>query len=398
MNIPKKPDKHILKLLLRAKLMLAHSQQHIYRKSDFDSMLAVLSLDAAVEYILRIIVEHLNLESYSSQSFDISDVFKLAKSIDGIIKKDTNIISNNLSNIRNLRKVRNLVQHGAMSPQSDMEHFFSNIEEFFKKILVNIFDLDINNLDFFVLVNDKIVRKYLKEAKEHIENKEWLKSIIASRNAFENAYFTKTKNSDISLFLYPAILYGKKGDVPTSYSWHAVKDELEATYLGINDFRYKKFRNYLRYIPLEFQSDKLRGSLVLQREWEKEDALFCYNYVSEVVVNWELQGETDIVNISNKKENMNEKMKIGDILMNILDLGCAYIYPERKMMIELLYVDRETKEKIEKLSLKTNYSIERYVGDKDMEKETIRILEVYSFLAVNEPEKWGVIIWYEEIS
>ena len=60
-RIPKKPDKVTLELLVRARLFLSHAISHSSTNSTIDRMVAIHGLDNTLEFLIRIIIQHLDI-------------------------------------------------------------------------------------------------------------------------------------------------------------------------------------------------------------------------------------------------------------------------------------------------------------------------------------------------
>ena len=131
LSLPQKPTEEILKTLLRAKLMLLHSHEHASQPTEFDNMIAILSLDNSVEYLLRCVASSLDLESLTGKNFEIAELAELAKQINKSLNELASTKLTHIGDIRSLRKVRNLVQHGSIAPQADLERFVTIVERFF---------------------------------------------------------------------------------------------------------------------------------------------------------------------------------------------------------------------------------------------------------------------------
>ncbi|MGA2553989.1 MAG: hypothetical protein ABSF20_04330 [Smithella sp.] len=390
-HLPIQPKPDILKLLLRARQMLSHALEHAGQNSDFDNMIAILGLDSTVEYILRSISFHLDLESITGDSFDIIELSSLAGSINRALQEHAKEQLPYLGEIKLLRQTRNLVQHGAVAPQADLERFSKIVERFFNKILVKIFGFSINELKTSVIIENKLVKNYLQESEDFLDKKEWLKSIIAARNAFENEYFNKIKSTEISIALYPALVRVKEQDDITDYAWYIIKEELELSYLGINTPQHRRFKEYLRHIP------KDSGYTIMQRSWNRQDAVFCYNYVANTLLHWQ-SGEKEKLYKLEFGEQYLFKETIGGIsLSDGAEPGCIYFLKENEIL-NLIYADKERTKRLEKLS-KNKFYIYRTIrykqGKKESDiKEEIMMKGFYKFPIVHEPERWGVIIWY----
>jgi hypothetical protein len=228
----------------------------------------------------------------------------------------------------------------------------------------------------------------------------WLASIVASRNAFENEYFKKIKDAHISLSLYPNIVRAKQMDEFAVYGLETIKEELELSSLGINDQDYRHFQEYLRHIPKEFCSEDNKWQMVMQREWCKEDAVFCYNFAANTILRWQMKEKQKFYTYKPDKEYRFEETIAGIKLGKESDIGCSYIYDDQNRL-SLFYTTKIKKRRFEKLPVGKFYSYKtaRFTDgkkDKDYE-ETIEFLGVHTFLVTNDPERWSVIVWYRSI-
>jgi len=399
-KLPTKPEPVTLKLLLRARLMLSHALEHAGQNSEFDNMIAVLGLDNTVEYILRSISTHLDLESVTGNSFDIIDLSSLAASINKALKEHTDVCLPYIGEIKLLRQTRNLVQHGAVAPQADLARFEKIVERFFNTVLTKIFGFGIEELKTSVAIENKLIKRYLQESENFLDKKEWLKSIVAARNAFENAYFNKIKSLSLSISLYPALIYKREKDDMSSSAWHIVKDELELSYLGINTLEYRRFKEYLNHIPHDLRAEDSGGNIIMQRPWNGQDAVFCYNYAANTILRWQTQEKESLYIPKLDKEYLFKETIGGISLSKGAEIGCFYGYGEKNLLL-LIYADKDKKRLLEKLSQNKDYIYRtiRYVdGNKELDSKCrIRILGVHKFLIVNEPERWGIILWYNEL-
>jgi hypothetical protein len=76
-DLPKRPDAVITTLLARALLFLTHATQHSRLNSPLDRMVSVHSLDNSVEYLLRIVVQHLDIETATGKTLDTTELAAL---------------------------------------------------------------------------------------------------------------------------------------------------------------------------------------------------------------------------------------------------------------------------------------------------------------------------------
>ncbi len=389
------------RLLLRAKMILSHAVEHGSKSSEFDNSLAILGLDNCIEYTLRIIAIHFELETLTGKSFDIPDLPSLAGEIYKTIKDSTGIKLPYLAEIKLLRQTRNLVQHGMVSPKADMDRFIKITERFFDNVLLQLFGLNKYELKLSVVVEDSQVKGFFQKAEDLIDQKDWLLSIVASRDAFENSYYNKIKHASVSLLLYPALIYAKEKNDLTYHSWVVLIKELLLNYLGINTPEYRRFLEFMRHIPKEHRPSKgCIGNCVMQREWNREDALFCYSFAVNTVLMWQSREKEEVYK-TNFEDNKTLKRKIGNMTIpEETEEGCYYFEPS-DVMIELMYGNSNLIEKLQKLKINNIYKLQNDLIDNGEKMKSshistqIKFLGLHCFLLVNNPEKWCIIIWYE---
>jgi hypothetical protein len=401
LTLPTSPNTESLRLLLRARLMLTHALEHASQNSEFDNMIAILGLDNTIEYILRSVSTHLDLESVTGKSFDIFDLASLASSINKALLELANVKLPYMAEIKLLRQTRNLVQHGAVAPHADLDRFSRITERFFDKVLKEIFGFSIRELRASSTIEDSLVKKYFEMAEKCIEEKKWLESIVATRNAFENDYFNRVKGLNLSIALYPALVHARQKNDISSYSWDVVKEELELSYLGINTAEYRRFKEYLAHIPHKYCAEDTWGQIVMQRPWKREDAVFCYSFAINTALRWLNREKERLYTPKLDKEYVFSETIGGISLAKKAEGGCFYYYDSDER-VYLTYADKSIKRRFSKLSREKIYKYKtvQYVDGKkeSVREEKIQILGMHSFLLVNEPERWGILIWYKSIS
>lgn len=399
-KLPKQPSQESIQLLLRARLMLGHAQEHASQDSEFDNMIAILGLDNTIEYILRCIASHLDLESITGKSFDIFDLSSLASSINSTLKEIAQSQLPYLGDIKLLRQTRNLVQHGVVAPRADLERFSKVTSRFFDKVLISIFGFRLEELKTSVAIKNNLVKNFIVEAENKIEEKQWLESIVASRNAFDNMYFERAKQLDVSISLYPALVYEREKSDISIYAFETIKKELELTYLGINNAEYRRFKNYIDHIPSGYRPEDSYGNIVMQRPWTRDDALFCYNFVANTILRWQFHDKGKLYPLISDKEYIFNESIAGINITKHSEGGCYYCYDDNNRLY-LFYTSKQIKRRFDKVKKNKEYlfkTVSYIDGKRDsVVEEKIILLGKYIFLMTSEPEKWGIVIWYKTI-
>lgn len=396
-SLPVRPSPFVYKTLVRAERMLYHAVGHSTGGSELDRMLAIHGLDNACEFLLRVIGDHLELESRGGKSLDFADFNSLA----GETSKSLNSLYGYrlpyLSDLKRLHQVRNLVQHGALDPQGDIPRFVEIIRRFFNYVLHDVFGMEEGEVAASALIDDSEVKGHLVKAEGFLSRKEYLESVIASRDAFENAYYRKLVDSDVTLSLLPAIVLAKNHDEQYAWSMVTIKNELEFTRLGINTEDTRRFFEYIDYIPSERRCDG--WARVLGREWTVDDALFCYSYASSIALKWQSSERDSIASTDWDPTEYSFSEILADIdLSNTFDGGCVYFDAPNTEM-QFWYLDRDRKEQLENLEKNKEYAYER-VSYKKGKLESkfggiILLKGIFTELTTNNPERWKVIIWFD---
>ncbi len=399
LSLPILPTEESLRLLLRSKLMLSHAIEHATQKTEFDNMIAILGLDNTIESVLRCVAMHLDLETRTGKSFDIIDLASLAAEINKSLIDLTKTRLPYVGEIKVLRQTRNLVQHGAIAPCADLERFVTVTKRFFDNVLQTIFGLALDTLRISSIVTDARIREFLQKAEYHIDQKEWLLSIVASRDAFENEYFRRTKSLGTSISLYPSIVFGREEFGHLGGGFDAVRQELELSYLGINNTDYRRFREYMDHIPHEYCPEDSWGQTVMQRPWNRDDANFCYTFSANTILRWQSREKEELyIPKLDKKYEFVQTINNINITQNA-EIGCLYAYDNHEFV--LCYAPKETMRLLDRLEKNRIYSqrTERFVDDvKDHTNDVqVEILGKYKFLMTNNPERWGIILWYERM-
>jgi len=247
-TLPIIPDEDSLKMLQRVKRMYYHSSAHSLAKTDFDNMLCILSLDNTVEYLFRALVRHLKIEELTGRNFDDFELAQLASNLNKATKEYYNYEITYLAEIKLLRQTRNLVQHGAIAPNADIDRFGTIVERMFEKIVKDVYGFSSKELRLSEIIIDSVISNWLKKAESYIDEENWIDSIVCSRNAFENAYFMQIKDSNIALSIYPSMVFNRIRNQFSEYSFKTILDELEANRLNINTINYRRVPRKTRAI------------------------------------------------------------------------------------------------------------------------------------------------------
>ena len=79
-ELPLAPTPDIMELLIKAKHFLEHAMIHAQTGNSFDSMIAIHSLDNSIEYLLRILIKHLEIEEKTGKTINTPEFGRSKKS------------------------------------------------------------------------------------------------------------------------------------------------------------------------------------------------------------------------------------------------------------------------------------------------------------------------------
>lgn len=398
-SLPIRPNPLVHRALVRAERMLSHAIGHSAGSNEIDRMIAIHGLDNACEFLLRIIGDHLDLESKTGKSFDFIDLSSLAGETSKILNELYGYRLPYLSDLKTLRQIRNLVQHGAIDPQGDIQRFVTIVRRFFNRVLQEVFGMENGEIATSSLIDDNEIKGHLVIAERAIAESDYLKAVIASRDAFENAYYRKLIRSNVTLSLLPAIVEAKASGERYPWSMVTIKNELELTRLGINTEDTRRFLDYVNYIPTEYRCDG--WSSVLQRDWNADDANFCYQFSSSIALQWQLSEKAPI----NEHKWDSSKYRHTETLASIdlsetFEGGCSY-FSEPNIRMSLWYLDKKRKDQLEKLAVGHKYHYENEFFENGISMRQVKSIYmlkgVFSELTTNNPERWKVIIWFDQL-
>ena len=323
--LPKQTNKVIMEMLMKANYFLENAKKNSFSNNEFDRAIAIQNLDNSIEYILRIIIKHLDIENIKNITINTCELTGLLGEINKFLKEygdDGNIIKliPYRVEIETIRKMRNLVQHGVTWSCNEIGKYINDGEKFFEKVLIIIFGIERNEISYSSIIKNEIIKKNLLEAEDKIKNKKYLEAIVACRNAFEYANFIYNDYSSIRINRAPALAELKNNTEFVYYYLKALDEKCNVGLLGIDITKYERFKEYISYIPFEYLADKRVGYKVLRRELELEDAKFCYSFVTESVLKLELNQYEEINKIE-KNQNDEEIAYIEKMSVVIIKEG-----------------------------------------------------------------------------
>jgi hypothetical protein len=396
-KLPVKPDQITLILLTRALAFQAHAISHITLNTPVDRMVAIHGLDNSVEHLLRILLEYFDIESKVNKTLDTLELSGLAGEVNAFLRSYYNFQLPYLSDIKRLRQVRNLVQHAALDPIGDLKRYQTIVERFSATVLDRIFGITKDNLHISSLILDDDTRNHLSRAERLLENNPLL-SIVASRDAFENALYKALPQSGARWDALPATLRAEKDSYWVAQFMEIVSDQLILTNLGVDLKRHARYQEYMHHIPSEYCADK-PGYSIMQRPWSTEDAMFCYQFAADNVLKWQNEEFKPLYPITWDKKYSSVTHIAGIELAH--EDSTAFISFEGDEEIESYIVSSDVVNKLNTLATDRTYvkSTDHLEDGVLTSKLTlqIHINTLSKRLLTNNPPRWQVGIWYEQV-
>lgn len=406
-ELPVTATPEIMDLLIKAKHFFSHAIVHAQSGNAFDSMISIHSLDNSIEYLLRIIIKHLEIEEKLLKAINTPELMAIFSEVDRFLKEWTLLDGKGIglpyeNEIRQLRILRNNVQHGMILPISELKSFIKYGERFFEKVLKKIFGLTLQEISYSVLIEDSNIKAYLSLAETKIDEGKYLEAVVACRDAFELGEFLLRDNS-LHINKMAAIPKIKQDSMELYYYIQNLDEEISilGTQISISDYRL--YLRYIDHIPSQYRAIE-SGYSVMQREWEKRDADFCYAFVSQAILNWQMTQERPLyeVDMSDYPAHKRE-LTINGVLIPELYVEKSCIYLNDTSWGELLFIDEEIKAQLTPIKkgdvckLNTKNIIES-TGVLLNEYSQFIIIDAFEFnLVLNNGPLWELMMYYREI-
>ncbi|MCL2840085.1 MAG: hypothetical protein FWE05_04865 [Defluviitaleaceae bacterium] len=396
--LPQLPAEETMKTLIKAKGFLEHSRHHYLLGGEFDVMISIHNLDNAIEYMLRILIRHLDIENITGKTINSCELSVLVGDIQKFLKDNTNANLSYVMEIKKIRELRNLVQHAMILPVAELKTYLVYGEKFFETCLSKFFGISVNEIQFSTLIENDVLKQMLVDAEKQIDNGSYLEAIANCRNIFEYAYFLNSRESSQRIARAPLFSKLKNIDNDLYYYLAEIDKNLDISTSGINLAHYKHFYRYIQHLPKEYCAD-WNGNTVLQRAWEKEDANFCYSFAANAVLNWEKNKINSVFDYTTLGDKYNSETILNDLIITDDDYVCSYIDENVDSYAELLYVNGDLMSLL-KRGLQAN---DIYLLGSNSYKNGslnsvferyVRLNHFHIKLVVNLPEIWEVTLNY----
>jgi len=391
------PDITTLRRIVRAKYYLDHARIHANVNSEFDSMLALHHADNAIEFLLRIIIEHYDIENELNKQSDNLTMSGLITLIDEYANGKGLLAVPFNSQIKKLRNLRNHIQHSGVLPISEIKGQLEIAHKAFDRCLTRFFDMKIEDVKFSTIVQNHTLKGIVEDIERFLDSSNYLESVVASRNAFEYARIFVLEYSRRNPEKLPLLLVkGEYVDSLMNYISELEERQTLSGY-GIDLYLFDKFNEYIRHIPSEHCADSRGGYSIMQREWNKSDADYCYGFVVDAINKWQTMRIQPLYEIEplvlfdksmeavSVSFDMNEKSVFP--IEELEAYGCLYSYsPYHGMRMFVNKVDAEI------------FRREVSIGDEYADSYGNYIIDNITVnIASNFIPAWEVCVWYHYV-
>ena len=390
---PKAPDEEIMRMLIRANHFLGHVKEHSIIGTDFDVMISIHNLDNALEYILRILIKHFDVENLTGKTIDTCEIDTLIGELKKFFSDYSLPALPFVQEIKLIRKQRNLVQHAITNPAADLKLYIGYGDKFFARVLNKYFGISISDLSFSTLITDEFVKTLVEEAERSISERKYLEAIVAIRDAFDYSLFQNPLYHSERLWNPPAIAEARNHFIQIPKMISNMYDLLSMAILEVDMPKYNRYREYIEYIPTEY------GHSVKQEPWKIEDAEFCYLFVCETILHWQSFNTTRVDNPEPSNYECTYIEEFEGIRIDTVyeEKGCLYFDENRTA--RLFYLDSKDKVDVILSHAKKKYlsnHIKTLIDGKQNETESVvRIHGVDHKLVMNNPKTWQIYILYD---
>lgn len=398
---PLAPEQDTMRMLIRANQFLMHAKSHSFSGREFDTMIAIHNLDNAIEYVLRILISHFDVENLTGKTINTCELSVLIGELSKFFKDNSLPALPYEQQLKVIREQRNLVQHAMVNPSSDVKVSIQHGEKFFERVLDRYFGIKVTDLTFSSLVKDSFVKERLKSAEDKIKSMAYVEAVVECRDAFDYAKFNYSYMHQRNVWSVPGLLEAKRHFYDLEEMLKTMNETIVLSSSGVDMPKYYQYLEYIDCIPREFRKDH-RGHRVLQREWTKTDADYCYWFVSDTVLAW----QSNEVHRVNEPIHIPVPMEITRIIAgvkieeNFLHKNCTYALSDK--MVELFYIS--AKNDVDRLFENIKNTYVWYETKKDINhimkrhsRQLVKVLDGDYRLVMNNPETWEVYIAFDYV-
>lgn len=287
-------EKKILEIrrLVLAKKLYLHGCGHASAKDEVSRMLAIHHFDNAIEIVLKCVATNCGGVSSSRQEHRFKDLWNeiVQQGMDLPLKDQA----------FSLHDLRNLIQHQGDIPSVEaVIKYKGYVEDFFKKVCSEIFNVPYEKLYLSQLIKNEKLREQVLEAEAAFEKGEFKQCIELCDEALTSASF-----EEADIFRTAGMLTGYSGaseefkevinkDYPEKYKekeFYELAKELSKAILQLG-----LAATGMQFLD-EYRMDFLKHSQIIETLEDltgkelKDSAEFSLNFVTNLILKWQEEG------------------------------------------------------------------------------------------------------------
>jgi hypothetical protein len=234
--------------------------QSASRNSVLSRLLSVISFDLAIETVLRTIIGSLDSSKSPADGFQ-----GLVQQCDALMTSAGYSTVPDRANILHVHSIRNDAQHKAKYPnESDVDDCRIYARDFLRKIIVELWGLDIEQISLTDVIQNEKVRQYLVDAENSLAQGNYQQA-LQSASAGLTWTLKRVENAivghlpDYRMDNLRSISYtGTPMSNSTEGAYRALEklqDTLLYVALGMNYSEFKKYKKLTKHIHTVFTAD-----------------------------------------------------------------------------------------------------------------------------------------------
>lgn len=394
-SLPHAPSPEILKRLIRARQLLEHAKLHASSGGEIDHMIATHGADNAIEWTLKVIADHIEYEAVSGNSLPESELAQLAGVLSKHLKDVHGTILPYYQEIKALRQMRNLVQHGGFTPGAEMQKQMTIADRFFAKVCDRVFGLQPDQVRISGVVQDATVQAHLRSAEAARDARRFEDCVRACRNAYEEASFRYRSDSQIALSEIPALVELDAAGRSVAQHLALLSEMVDALRMKVDPARMDRFSRIIGHLPEPGGVYSL-----MQRPWEARDADFCYGFVSETILRWQSDSFPPLYAVEDTDHRLSQSINGVDLPSG--EIACSYHLKESQETL-LVFAREGTRAAIEgglEVGPTYRYRLEHYEGgsliaeiDCDVVLGALQIGDIVT----HDPQRWKVMLSWSTV-
>lgn len=285
-------DSITMKRLVIIKQIFSQGKEQRQKHTQTGNMLACHHYDMSIEMLLRMICTDLNIKLKLKED----GFWRIWELVNTEVQKKFKADLPLMHEIEALRNARNSIQHAGTVPSDlDLERFEGYTRTFLEDTIKKVFVIDFEEIRLSELIKEATIKGYLKSTENLINQSDFMSAIEKLSIAFEIGKGKALKNIYESDWILQPLAFEELED---ALGFSAVRD-LKGAFTKIEEMLSMlalklDYRDYLNFKKKSFDVlwvvEESEPSVVIpdDKGRTKEDADFCYNFVLNSFITWEL--------------------------------------------------------------------------------------------------------------